>query len=124
MLPVASGVRSLGWMLLGACRQVDPDLFFPGEAATGPTARQVKAAKAVCEACTVRKNCLSYALEAKPEGIWGGTTMTERTGQRRRALRRQVRGQPRDPADTAKSGERAMYDGPVPAPRVQRGRSA
>ena len=37
---VASGARSLGWMSRGACRQADPELFFPTEAVTGPTGRQ------------------------------------------------------------------------------------
>ncbi len=40
--------------------------------------RQAKAAKAVCGPCAVRASCLSYALEAMPEGIWGGTTEEER----------------------------------------------
>ena len=75
MSPVLGSQR---WMLLGACRQVDPELFFPS-AAKGPAERQVQAAKAVCAACAVRPNCLSYALEARPEGIWGGTTAEDRT---------------------------------------------
>jgi len=65
------------WMLRGACRQVDPELFFP-PAAEGPAKPQVEAAKAVCAACAVRPNCLSYALEARPDGIWGGTTPQDR----------------------------------------------
>jgi WhiB family redox-sensing transcriptional regulator len=65
------------WMLHGACRQMDPELFFP-IAIKGPAERQVEAAKAVCAPCAVRANCLSYALEAMPEGIWGGTTREER----------------------------------------------
>ena len=65
------------WMLGGACRQVDPELFFP-IATKGPAERQVEAAKAVCGPCAVRANCLSYALAAMPEGIWGGTTREER----------------------------------------------
>jgi WhiB family redox-sensing transcriptional regulator len=65
------------WMLRGACRQVDPELFFP-IAVKGPAERQVREAKAVCSACAVRPDCLSYALAAMPEGIWGGTTPQER----------------------------------------------
>jgi WhiB family redox-sensing transcriptional regulator len=64
-------------MLRGACRQVDPELFFP-IAAKGPAEQQVADAKAVCGPCAVRPDCLSYALEALPEGIWGGTTREER----------------------------------------------
>lgn len=86
--PVTSGAGSLSWMLRGACRQADPELFFPIAAMTGLPARQVEVAKAVCGPCAVRANCLSYALEAMPEGIWGGTTPDERSAARRRPARR------------------------------------
>jgi WhiB family transcriptional regulator, redox-sensing transcriptional regulator len=89
-LQVPSGMRALGWMARGACRQLDPELFFPITAVTGQAARQVEAAKAVCGPCDVRTNCLSYALEAMPEGIWGGTTLNERRAARRRPPRRQA----------------------------------
>ena len=72
MPPVTSGARFLSWISRGACRQADPELFFPIGAVTGLAARQAEAAKAVCGPCAVRANCLSYALEAMPEGIWGG----------------------------------------------------
>jgi WhiB family transcriptional regulator, redox-sensing transcriptional regulator len=75
-------------MSRGACRQADPELFFPISAVTGTAAQQVKAAKAVCRPCPVRAICLSYALEAKPEGIWGGTTPEERRAARGASLRR------------------------------------
>ena len=52
------------WMLRGACRQADPELFFP-VTAKEPAERQIEAAKAVCAPCAVRASCLSYALEAK-----------------------------------------------------------
>jgi Transcription factor WhiB len=66
VLPVTTGARSLSWMSRGVCRQADPELFFPIAAVTGTAARQAEAAKAVCGSCTVRKNFLSYALEACP----------------------------------------------------------
>ena len=65
------------WMLRGACRGEDPELFFP-ISATGPALAQVSSAKAVCARCPVRANCLSYALITRPDGIWGGTTREER----------------------------------------------
>jgi WhiB family redox-sensing transcriptional regulator len=74
-------------MLRGACRQADPELFFP-VTAKEPAERQIEAAKAVCAPCAVRASCLSYALEAKAEGIWGGTTQQERHGGRRSPGRR------------------------------------
>jgi len=70
------------WMLRGACRQSDPELFFPISAKESAE-RQIEAAKAVCAPCPVRTSCLSYAFEAKADGIWGGTTQDERHGGRR-----------------------------------------
>ena len=86
---VPPGVRSLNWMAHGACRHTDPELFFPASAVTGPAARQVELAKAVCAPCGVRAVCLAYAVETMPEGIWGGTTPAERRTARRGPSRRQ-----------------------------------
>ena len=94
--PVTAGARSLSWMSRGACQHSDPGLFFPIAAVAGPAARQVEAAKAVCGLCAVRANCLSYALEAMPEGIWGGTTLEERHALRRRSFRLQASASPRE----------------------------
>jgi WhiB family redox-sensing transcriptional regulator len=90
--------QMLNWMWRGACRHADPELFFPVAAVPGPAARQVEAAKAVCDPCAVRANCLSYALEVMPEGIWGGTTLEERYALRRRSFRVQASAQPRETA--------------------------
>jgi WhiB family redox-sensing transcriptional regulator len=103
MPPVGSGAGSLGWMSGGACRQADPEMFFPIATVTGPAARQAEAAKAVCGRCAVRADCLSYALEAAPEGIWGGTTQEERRAARASSVRRarQAAGQQVPPGRTA-----------------------
>jgi WhiB family redox-sensing transcriptional regulator len=90
MLSVTPEARSLSWMSRGACQEADPELFFPVATVRDPAARQVEAAKAVCGPCAVRARCLSYALEARPEGIWGGTTQDERRAARRRPFRRQA----------------------------------
>jgi WhiB family redox-sensing transcriptional regulator len=72
------------WRDLSACRDTDPDLFFP-VGTTGPAIEQIENAKAVCRQCDVQKNCLDYALATNQDsGIWGGTSEEER-----RALRRQ-----------------------------------
>ena len=78
VLPVTTEARSLSWMSHGACRPADPELFFPIAAVTGPAARQVAAAKAVCGLCACRANCLSYALKAVPEGVSAEPTLEER----------------------------------------------
>jgi WhiB family redox-sensing transcriptional regulator len=81
------------WAQYAACRQpgTDPELFFP-VSESGPAARQIAAAKAVCARCPAAAECRDWALRAgEPVGIWGGTTPEER-----RALRRarQPRAQP------------------------------
>ena len=118
--PVTSGARSLSWMSRGACRTADPGLFFPVAAVTGPAARQVEAARAVCDPCAVRADCLSYALEAMPEGIWGGTTLDERRAARRRPFRRRASAQSRDTVRVAMTGEGTTSAGQ----RVPPGRTA
>jgi WhiB family transcriptional regulator, redox-sensing transcriptional regulator len=118
--PVTSGARSLSWMSRGACQQADPELFFPVAAGTGPAARQVEAAKAVCGPCAVRANCLSYALEAMPEGIWGGTTQEERRAARGRLFSRRVSAQSRDTVSASMTGEDAtcVAEQPVRPSRI------
>ena len=72
------------WRDNAACRDTDPDLFFP-VGTTGPAIEQISNAKAVCQACDAQTACLEYALVTNQDsGIWGGTSEEER-----RALRRQ-----------------------------------
>lgn len=72
------------WREHAACRDTDPDLFFP-VGTTGPAIEQIDNAKTVCRACDVQSTCLEYALLTNQDsGIWGGTSEEER-----RALRRQ-----------------------------------
>jgi WhiB family redox-sensing transcriptional regulator len=72
------------WRELSACRDTDPDLFFP-VGTTGPAIEQIDNAKAVCRTCDVQQACLEYALTTNQDsGIWGGTSEEER-----RVLRRQ-----------------------------------
>jgi WhiB family redox-sensing transcriptional regulator len=72
------------WRDMSACRDTDPDLFFP-VGTTGPAIEQIENAKAVCRTCDVQKACLQYALSTNQDsGIWGGTSEEER-----RVLRRQ-----------------------------------
>jgi WhiB family redox-sensing transcriptional regulator len=46
-------------------------------------------AKAICESCSVKTECLAYALENEPLGLWGGMTANERRRLRRRTRRQQ-----------------------------------
>jgi WhiB family redox-sensing transcriptional regulator len=111
-------------MSRGACQQADPELFFPIAAGTGPAARQVEAAKAVCGPCAVRANCLSYALDAMPEGIWGGTTLDERRTTRRRSFRHRASAQYRDTESAAMTRENATISGHAAEQSAPPGRTA
>jgi WhiB family transcriptional regulator, redox-sensing transcriptional regulator len=71
------------WRNRAACRNQDPELFFP-VSDIGPGARQAERAKAVCARCPVRARCLEHALEnGLHHGIYGGTTESERRTLRR-----------------------------------------
>jgi len=66
------------WRAFGACREEDPELFFP-ISSKGPAAQQIAAAKAVCARCQVRGECLQFALDNRQDyGVWGGTSEEER----------------------------------------------
>nr|WP_156004038.1 WhiB family transcriptional regulator [Streptomonospora sp. PA3] len=74
------------WVAQGACRQYDPELFFP-VSTTGPGQNDAELAKAICRTCAVRSECLSWALRAgEPHGVWGGTTPEDRRYMRRQPL--------------------------------------
>jgi WhiB family transcriptional regulator, redox-sensing transcriptional regulator len=73
------------WRQRAACRDEDPELFFP-VSEVGPAARQADLAKAICARCPVRELCLGYAMDnGLDHGVFGGTTETERRELRRRA---------------------------------------
>lgn len=70
--------QDLGWVDDAACRDEDPELFFP-VSDMGPGSQQAAQAKAVCARCPVRDRCLSYALDNGLDfGIFGGLTQEER----------------------------------------------
>ena len=68
------------WRDLAACRDLDPNLFFPGVA----DFRLGRRAKAVCSKCLVSAACLAEAIALGETGVWGGTTDTDRKRMRRR----------------------------------------
>ena len=79
------------WRLRAACRDTDPDLFFP-VGTTGPAIDQIESAKAVCQACEVMPECLEFALATNQDsGVWGGTSEEERRKLRKQWLARQRR---------------------------------
>lgn len=84
------------WRSAAACRSADPELFFP-VSASGPAREQAAAAKAICAACRVRRECLAFAVRTgQLHGVWGGTTEEERAAARRRTVSEQdVTSEPR-----------------------------
>lgn len=76
-----------GWRDRAACRNSDPDLFFP-VGSTGPALEEIRAAKALCARCPVQDQCLAFALETNQDsGVWGGATEEERRKLRRTMVR-------------------------------------
>lgn len=74
----ALAVDELAWQDYGNCRGADADLFFPERGAS------TRRAKAICDGCPVRRECLDYALaHGEKFGIWGGLSERERRRVRR-----------------------------------------
>ncbi len=62
------------WRERAVCTNApDPDLFFPA------VIEAVEPARRLCRRCPVSGECLAEALgRAEIDGVWGGTTTTER----------------------------------------------
>lgn len=69
------------------CLQTDPEIFFPelhpdpDNHREGDQSRYkaaVATAKRICSECVHLDPCIEYALYNDVDGIWGGTTKTER----------------------------------------------
>ncbi len=80
-------IPDLSWQDFANCRGGDADLFFPERGAS------TRAAKAICRECSVRVDCLEFAIVSGEKfGIWGGLSERERRKIRRqRALTAQRR---------------------------------
>nr|CEL19676.1 WhiB-like transcription regulator [Kibdelosporangium sp. MJ126-NF4]CTQ94524.1 WhiB-like transcription regulator [Kibdelosporangium sp. MJ126-NF4] len=76
------------WRDDAACRDQDPELFFPIGNQGQATQDQIDEAKAVCWRCPVRAACLQEALDnGEDAGVWGGWTAAERREFRRTGRR-------------------------------------
>lgn len=74
------------WREVAACRDMEPDLFFP-VGTTGPALDQIEATKSICGVCDVKDACLDFALSTNQEaGVWGGTSEDERRRLRKKWL--------------------------------------
>ncbi|KAA0235167.1 MAG: WhiB family transcriptional regulator [Actinobacteria bacterium] len=69
------------WQVKAACRGPQAAVFFPPPQFERKDEKldRERRAKAICAACTVREDCLEYAVRIRePHGIWGGLNETER----------------------------------------------
>ena len=82
----ALAIGELSWQDYANCRGADADLFFPERGAS------TRKAKAICNACEVREECLEFAItNGEKFGIWGGMSERERRRVRRqRTITRKV----------------------------------
>jgi len=69
------------WQLRAACRGPQARVFFPPahfERKDEKLEREGRA-KAICNGCAVRQDCLDYAVRIREQhGIWGGLSESER----------------------------------------------
>lgn len=71
MIEIATG--ELAWQADANCRGTDWQAFFPDDGAPSDEAKRI------CQRCSVRAECLDYAVtEGIRWGIWGATNETER----------------------------------------------
>lgn len=72
------------WQADAACREHPEVTWFPKRGESSAPA------KAVCERCLVRSECLAYGIEHEvsggADGVWGGLSPRERLSLRRRAV--------------------------------------
>lgn len=68
------------WMSEAACKDSDPELFFPER---NRSLAAINMALAVCRECPVTAECLQYSMELENgawtvSGIWGGLSQRQR----------------------------------------------
>lgn len=67
------------WSAHAACIGTDPLAFYPEHLSRTKRAVAVAVAKSICATCSVRIECLNYALQNRePYGVWGGLDVGER----------------------------------------------
>ncbi len=83
VFPTLESAEPRVWRSDAACRDTQPDLFFP-VGRTGQALEHIAKAQEVCKTCAVQVECLEYALMTNQDaGIWGGLTEDDRRKIRR-----------------------------------------
>lgn len=63
------------WQKNAPCKNYDTNVFYPAPGDVD----NLRLAKSICKECSVRQECLEYALENSERfGIWGGKSARER----------------------------------------------
>ena len=78
---VIGGATVSDWQAQALCRGNHSDLFFPPGSFEKKDERERREtrAKAICQVCPSKSECITYAMKIRePYGIWGGTTETDR----------------------------------------------
>ncbi len=71
-----------GWEQQASCREMDPAAWF-----ADPDSEAARVALAICARCTVRKECLDFAVAHDlRHGIFGGKTRRDRLRLHRRVV--------------------------------------
>lgn len=74
------------WRDNAACKNTDPNIFVPAEG-RGSGVKAYKVARTYCARCTVRQECLDYAIGLEIQyGMFGGLTPRERRPSMRNAV--------------------------------------
>jgi WhiB family transcriptional regulator, redox-sensing transcriptional regulator len=85
--PTAATINARNWRTFAACRDEDPELWFP-VGLTVAAKQQAETAKAACQRCAARELCLDWALGQKDSDyVAGGMTKAERELLKRRLAR-------------------------------------
>jgi WhiB family transcriptional regulator, redox-sensing transcriptional regulator len=69
------------WQIKAACRGPQSAMFFPPSHFERKEEKEFReaSAKEICAQCSVRSDCLEYAVRIRePHGIWGGLNESER----------------------------------------------
>jgi WhiB family redox-sensing transcriptional regulator len=78
-LPMLRNWGNGEWRKHSACAGVNPDTFFPTKDNHSACSYQIATSRLTCATCTVRRDCLMFALEnGEHQGIWGGVVPRER----------------------------------------------
>ena len=76
----------LRWRQESACRDTDPQDFYPEDWEFWDEDRISDVKTRFCDQCIVKEECLDFAIGTREtEGIWGGLTHSERKSYIRRA---------------------------------------